>query len=70
MTKNIAISQIHIERVFTVLQQQGTRYRLDEIGRLCKDLTCDQVFLAVDHLTRSGQVCLTWDCNGTYWVNV
>ena len=70
MTRAIVISQVHIERVLTALRQQGTRYRLDKIERLCPDLTCDQVFLAVDHLTRSGQVCLTWDSNRTYWVNV
>ncbi len=50
MTRAIVISQVHIERVLTALRQQGTRYRLDKIERLCPDLTCDQVFLAVDHL--------------------
>lgn len=70
MTRAIVISEVHIERVLTALRQQGTRYRLDEIERLCPDLTCDQVFLAVDHLAQSGQVCLTWDSNRTYWVNL
>ncbi len=54
----------------TALQQQGMRYRLDEIERLCPDPTCTQVLLAVDYLVRSDQACLTLDSNRTYWVNV
>jgi hypothetical protein len=28
----------------------------------------DQVFLAIDYLTVSGQVCLRVDANQTYWL--
>lgn len=68
MTTGIVIDKVYIERVLTALQQQGTRYRLEAMERLCPELTCDQIFLAVDYLTRSGLVCLTLDCNRTYWV--
>jgi hypothetical protein len=62
------IDQVHIDQVLTALQQQATRCPMEEVSRLCPDLTDDQVFLAIDYLTRSGQVCLTRDINRTYWV--
>ena len=68
MTMEIGINQIHIEQVLTALQQQGTRHRLEEVEGLYPDLTPDQVFLTIDYLTRNGRVCLTLDCNRTYWV--
>lgn len=68
MTMSITIDQTHIDRVLTTLQQEGTCYRLEAVERLCPDLTLDQVFLAIDYLTRTGQVCLTLDTDRTYWV--
>lgn len=64
----IAIDQTHIDRVLTALQQQGTRYPLGEVVGLCPNLSWDQVFLAIDCLTRNGRVCLMLDLNKTYWV--
>lgn len=64
----IAIDQVHIERVLTALQQEGGRRPLEEVAKFCPDLTDDQVCLAIEYLTRTGQVCLTLDSNGTYWV--
>lgn len=64
----ITIDRVHIEQVLTALQQQGTSYLLENVTSLCPDLTDDQVFLAIDYLTRSGQVCLTMDTDRTYWV--
>lgn len=64
----ITIDQVHIDRVLTVLRQQETWYRLDEAEALCPYLTVDQVFLAIDYLVRSGQVCLRVDAKQTYWL--
>lgn len=63
----IVIDQTHIDRVLTALQQQGMRYPLGEVVGLCPDLSWDQVFLAIDCLTRNGQVCLMLDPNRA-WV--
>ena len=64
----ISIDRVEIQQVLTALQQQGTCCPLEEVARLCPDLTDDQVFLAIDYLSRSGQVCLTRDADRTYWV--
>lgn len=64
----ITIDQVHIDRVLTALRQQETWCRLDAAEALCPDLTVDQVFLAIDYLTQSGQVCLRVDANQTYWL--
>ena len=68
MTMGITIDQGHIDRVLGVLQQQETRCLMEEVPRLCADLTNDQVFLAIACLTRSGQVCLTLDATRRFWV--
>lgn len=64
----ITIDQVHIDRVLAALRQQETWYRLDAADALCPDLTLEQVFLAIDCLARSGQVCLRVDANQTYWL--
>jgi hypothetical protein len=64
----ITVDRAHLDRVLTVLQQQETPYLMEQVTKLCPDLTDDQVFLAIDYLTRSGQVCLTMDSNRMYWV--
>jgi hypothetical protein len=51
-----------------VLQQQGKRCSVDEVMGFCSDLTEDQVLLAIDYLSRTGQVCRTLDGNWTSWV--
>ncbi len=68
MTMSIAIDQIHIKQVLSALRQQGVRCPLESVEGLCSDLTTDQVFLAIDSLARSGQVCLTLDSNRSYSV--
>ncbi len=68
MTMGITIDRMHIDRVLTALRQQETWYRLDAAEALCPYLTVDQVFLAIDYLTRSGQVCLRVDAKQTYWL--
>jgi hypothetical protein len=41
---------------------------LEELTRQCRNLTWNQVFLAVDHLTRIGEVMLVHASRGTYMV--
>ncbi|MHC9064922.1 hypothetical protein ACYX34_19845 [Nitrospira sp. CMX1] len=52
----IAINRNQIDQVLMVLQQQGKRCSVDDVVGLCSNLTEDQVFLAIDYLTRTGQV--------------
>jgi len=68
MAMSITIDRVHIEEVLTALQQEGAGYRLEAVEGLCPDLTRDQIYLAIDYLTRTGLVCLTLDISGTYWV--
>jgi len=68
MTISITIDQTHIARLLTALRQQETWYRLDAAEALCPDLTVDQVFSAIDYLTRCGQVFLRVDANQTDWL--
>lgn len=68
MTMGITIDQVHIDQVLTALRQQETWYRLEAAEALCPYLTVDQVFLAIDYLTRSGQVYLRVDAKQTYWL--
>ncbi len=66
----ITIDQDQINRVLTLLRQQGTSYPLEKVAGLCPELTWDQVFLAIDYLARTGQVRLTLDAGRTYRVDV
>ncbi len=68
MTVGITIERVHIEGVLTTLQQQVKRCPLEEVVWLGPDLTRDQVFLAIEYLTRSGQVCSALDGHGAYKV--
>lgn len=68
MAMSITIDRVHIKEVLTALQQEGTRCRLEAVEGFCPDLTRDQVYLAIDYLTRAGLVCLTLDISGTYSV--
>ena len=67
---SLTIDHVHIDRVLTALQQQDRSYPLAKVDGLCPELTCDQVFLAIDYLTRTGQVRLTLDAGRTYRVDV
>ncbi|MCP9475180.1 MAG: hypothetical protein NNA19_08000 [Nitrospira sp.] len=57
-----------IERVRQALEQWGTDCAMEEVVGLCPDLTWNQVFLAIDYLSRTGQVRVTLDKNRTYRV--
>ncbi len=58
------------DRIRTTLEQLGTECPLEEIVDLCPDVTWNQVFLAIDHLSRTGQVRVRLDTNRTYWVQI
>lgn len=57
-----------IARVHDALEQLGTDCSMEDIPTLCPDLTWNQVFLAIDYLSRTGQVCVTRDPDRTYRV--
>jgi len=52
-------------RVHRALEQLGTGCSLAEVVPLCPELTWSQVFLAIDDLSRAGQVRVTRDGDGT-----
>lgn len=56
------------DRIRTALEQLGTECPLEEVADLCPDLTWNQVFLAIDHLSRIGQVRVKLDASKIYWV--
>ena len=57
-----------IDRVQGVLESSGTDCPIEEVAGLCPELTWNQVFLAIDYLSRSGQVRVTPDPGRTYKV--
>jgi len=68
VNRTFTVDRAQINRVLTALQRRRKRYLLEEVTQLCPDLTDEQVIVAVDYLTRNGQVRLTLDVNRTYWV--
>lgn len=58
----------HIDQVRERLEQRGTACPLEEVMELCPELTWNQVFLAIDYLSRTGQVRVTMDVGKTYTV--
>lgn len=57
-----------VDRVRSVLEECGTACSLDEVTQLCPDLTWNQVFLAIDFLSRTGQADVILDPRRVYWV--
>ncbi|MBH0192548.1 MAG: hypothetical protein HP492_12535 [Nitrospira sp.] len=57
-----------ISRVHTALEELGTDCSMEEIVGLCPELTWNQVFLAIDYLSRTGQIRVTLDSGRTYRV--
>jgi hypothetical protein len=55
-------------RILMQLEQLGTECPLEEVVDLCPDVTWNQVFLAIDHLSRTGHVRVRLDPSKTYWV--
>ena len=61
------VSEI-ISRVHHALEQFGGDCPKEEVVGLCPDLTWNQVHLAIDYLSRTGQVRVTMDANKRYKV--
>ncbi|UVT20119.1 MAG: hypothetical protein H8K03_20480 [Nitrospira sp.] len=59
---------ILIERIHTALEQLGTECPLEEVMNLCPEITWNQLFLAIDYMSRTGQVRIHLDADRTYWV--
>ncbi len=57
-----------IVRVHRALEQLGTDCSMEELVTLCPELTWNQVFLAIDYLSRTGQVRVTLDGDRAYRV--
>ena len=57
-----------VNRVRSVLEDRGTACSLDDVTQLCPDLTWNQVFLAIDFLSRTGQADVILDPKRVYWV--
>lgn len=51
-------------RVHRALEQLGTECSMAEVVTLCPELMWNQVFLAIDDLSRAGQVRVTRDGDG------
>ncbi len=56
------------DRILIVLEQLDTECPLEEILNLCPDITWNQMFLAIDHLSRTGRIRVRLDSGRTYWV--
>lgn len=52
------------------LEANGCECGIDEIVALCPGLTWNQVFLAIDHLSRSGQIQLQRDQVQSYKIKL
>jgi hypothetical protein len=57
-----------IDRVRTALEKRGNDCPLEEVAGLCPELTWNQVFLAIDFLSRTGEVRMERDRGRTYKV--
>jgi len=59
-----------VSRVQDALEQLGNdcSMDIDEVAGLCPDLTWNQVLLAIDSLSRTGEVCVTRGTDGIYRV--
>jgi hypothetical protein len=56
------------QRIQTTLEQLSTECPLEEVMNLCPEITWNQLFLAIDHLSRAGQVRIRLDADRSYWV--
>jgi hypothetical protein len=56
------------DRVREALEDLGTDYPMEDVVRLCPGLTWNQVFLAIDHLSRNGLIHVMLDSTRNYRV--
>lgn len=59
-----------ISRVQQALENLGSDCAMEDVVGLCPELTWNQVFLAIDYLSRTGRVQVTLDSGRTYRVAV
>lgn len=57
-----------VDRVQSALESLGSDCPMEEVIGLCPELTWNQVFLAIDYLSRTGRICVTIDPGRTYRV--
>ncbi|MDH5626031.1 MAG: hypothetical protein OEY21_07990 [Nitrospira sp.] len=57
-----------ISHVHGALERLGSDCPMEDVPSLCPELTWNQVFLAIDYLSRTGQICVTLDAGRTYRV--
>jgi hypothetical protein len=58
------------DRVQGALENLGADCPMEEVVGLCPELTWNQVFLAIDYLSRTGQIRVTLDAGKTYRVEI
>ena len=56
------------ERIQMALEQLGTECPWEEVMTLCPEITWNQLFLAIDHLSRTDHIRIRLDADRTYWV--
>jgi hypothetical protein len=61
-------AEVTAARVQKALEDLGTDYPMEDVIRLCPGLTWNQVFLAIDHLSRTGLIHVTLDSTRNYRV--
>ncbi len=59
-----------VDRVRSALDEVGTDFPMEEVVSLCPELTWNQVFLAIDYLSRNGEIQVTLDPGRTYRVRI
>ncbi|OQW32671.1 MAG: hypothetical protein A4E19_04720 [Nitrospira sp. SG-bin1] len=59
-----------IDRVRTTLERAGMDCPLEHMMDLCPELTWNQMFFAIDDLSRRGEVRVTMEADRTYRVQV
>ena len=57
------------DQVIDIIQHTGA-CDIEEVARQCSNLTWNQVFLAVDHLSRSGEITLMLSGRGMYTLTI
>jgi hypothetical protein len=59
-----------VDHVYDALEQFGNICSMEEVVGLCPELTWNQVYLAIDYLSKTGRVRVTLDPDRTYSVQI
>lgn len=60
----------YVKRVESELENRDAGCEVETLIQLCSDLTWNQIFFAIDDLSRSGRVRLTLGAGGRYHVHI